>query len=259
MSEALLTQKPVSASVEKLLWFAGRFLHLIPADARMRVPFGINRGRVWVRGAANAPEWLGIYEYAKQRALRRLVRPGENVCDIGANAGFYTLALSRIVGQTGNIIAFEPLPQNLRKLRRHLDLNKIDNVIVSPSALSDRVGSVAFEMGDSDFTGHIAADSRGNFEVPMTTLDQFIVEHAFADPTFLKIDVEGAEGKVLAGARELMARSHPTMLIAIHGDEAARECFSILDRAGYEMNSLRGRKIDNVDAMPLEIIARHRG
>lgn len=259
MSEALLAQKSAAASVEKLLWFAGRLLHLIPADARMRVPFGINRGRLWIRGAANAPEWLGLYEYAKQRALSRLVRPGENVCDIGANAGFYTLALSRMVGPGGNVVAFEPLPQNLRKLRRHLDLNKIDNVMVSPSALSDRIGAVAFEIGDSDFTGHIAANTRGNFEVPMTTLDQFIVEHAMADPTFLKIDVEGAEGKVLAGARALIARSHPTMLIAIHGDEAAHECFSILDHDGYEMTSLRGRKIDNVETMPAEIIARYRG
>jgi FkbM family methyltransferase len=258
MSEALLTQKSLAACAQKFLWFAGRFLQLIPAETRMRVPFGVNRGRVWMRGAANAPEWLGIYEYSKQRLLGRLVRPGENVCDIGANAGFYSLALSRIVGQGGNVFAFEPLPQNLRKLRRHLDLNKIDNVIVSPSALSDRIGSVAFEIGDSDFTGRISSNARGSLEVPMTTLDQFLVEQALADPAFLKIDVEGAEAKVLLGARELIARSHPTMLIAIHGAEAAHACFSILTGAGYDVASLRGRKIDNGDDMPGEIIARYR-
>src|SRR5438552_722131 len=74
MSEALLEPKPPPASAEKLLCFGGHFLRLTPA---MRVPFGINRGRLWVRGAANAPEWLGVYEYVKQLALRRLVRPAK--------------------------------------------------------------------------------------------------------------------------------------------------------------------------------------
>jgi FkbM family methyltransferase len=258
MSEALLAGKPPVVSAEKLLWFAGRFLHLIPAETHLRVPFGINRRRVWIRGAANAPEWLGIYEYDKQRALSRLVRPSENVCDIGANAGFYALALSRLVGENGKVFAFEPLPANLRKLRRHLDLNANDNVVVSPCALSDTTGSIAFAQGANDFTGRICDKSSGDLQVAAITLDEFVAQNAIVDPTFLKIDVEGAEARVLKGARELIGRTHPTMLIAIHGVGPARDCFSILDRADYTITTLRGRKIDNADVMPAEIIARYR-
>ncbi len=84
-----------AAAIEKLLCYGGRVLHFIPADCALTVPCGINRGRRWLRGAANAPEWMGIYEIRKQRALCRLVARGMTVCDIGANAGFYTLGLAR--------------------------------------------------------------------------------------------------------------------------------------------------------------------
>ena len=117
MSESVLfTKNPGAAAVEKLLCYGGRVLHFIPADYALTVPCGINRGRRWLRGAANAPEWMGIYELRKQRALRGLVSRGITVCDIGANAGFYTLGLARLVGGRGRVIAFEPLPRNLQKI-----------------------------------------------------------------------------------------------------------------------------------------------
>ena len=247
----------MASCAEKLLWFAGRFLHLIPAETPMRVFFGINRGLRWVRDAANAPEWLGIYEFRKQRLLRRLVRPGQTVFDIGANAGFYTLGLARLVRPHGRVFAFEPLPKNILKLRRHLDLNRIDNVTLQPCALSDQTGLVGFELGDSDFTGRISRNRHDAFEVAATTLDQFVAENEIARVTLLKIDVEGAEAQVLHGAHELIARTHPTMLVAIHGMAAAHACFSILTNAGYVISSLGGATIDKVDAMPREILARY--
>jgi FkbM family methyltransferase len=260
MSEALLEHKTMaSVWMENLLWFAGRFLRLIPAEARIRIPFGMNRGFTWIRGAANAPEWLGIYEYGKQKALRDLISPGMTVCDIGANAGFYTIALSRYVGPKGSVVAFEPLPQNLRKLRRHLDLNNIENVMVGECALADEKGTASFALGDSDFTGRLSHDGGGAFTVATVSLDEVIAEDQLTDPSFLKIDVEGAEAKVLLGARQLVQRSHPTMLIAIHGGSAARDCFSILQTGGYAITSLAGDAVENAEAMPSEIIARYRG
>ena len=258
MSEALLRQRPAAAIVEKLLWLAGRVLHLIPADARIQVPFGLNRRLTWIRGAANAPEWLGIYEYRKQRVLGRFLFAGDTVCDIGANAGFYTLAMSRLVGRTGRVLAFEPLPHNLAKLGRHLELNKLENVTVSSCALSDETGTVAFACGDSDFTGRIAPDAANTFEVTTTTLDEFLIANSISAPSFLKIDVEGAEARVLAGAQGLINSVHPTLLIAIHGTQAAHDCFFILRKAGYFVTSLSGREIDRPEAMPAEILARYR-
>ncbi len=154
-----------------MLCYGGRLLHVIPADFTLTVPFGINRGRRWLRGAANAPEWMGLYELRKQRALRRLVAPGMTVCDIGANAGFYTLGLARLVGEHGRVLAFEPLPRNLEKIRRHLSLNRVTNVTLSDCALSDFTGTLRFSEGDSDFTGRISPEA-GDFEVPSIRLDR---------------------------------------------------------------------------------------
>jgi len=254
MNDAALTQKS-ALFLEKLLWFAGRFLHLIPSHMRMCVPLGINRGLLWIRGSANAPEWLGIYEYRKQRVLRRLVSTGATVCDIGANAGFYTLGMSRLVGENGRVISFEPLSANLHKIRHHLAINKVDNVILNGCALSDKSGTVAFAAGNSDFTGRISDAAPNTFAVPAISLDEFISQNAIVDPTFLKIDVEGAEANVLAGARELIKRAHPTMLIALHGREAGLKCYSHLHEAGYAVTALSGSKVENGEAAPSEILA----
>jgi len=259
MKDAALAPKPYAALTEKLLWFAGRFLYLIPSNTRIPVPFGINRGLLWIRGFANAPEWFGIYEYRKQRVLRRIVSRGATVCDIGANAGFYTLGMSRMVGEHGRVISFEPVPANLNKIRRHLAINKIDNVTLSGSALSDKSGSVAFALGDSDFTGRISEDACNTFEVPAISLDDFISQNAIVDPTFLKIDVEGAEANVLTGAHELIARTHPTMLIALHGRQAAANCYSVLREAGYVMTTLCGVEIKSAESIPADILAIYGG
>jgi FkbM family methyltransferase len=254
MNDALLAPRRF-VSLERLLWLGGRFFHLIPADTPIRVPFGINRGRLWVRGSANAPEWLGIYEYGKQRLLRHLVREGSVVCDIGANAGFYTLALSALVGPRGRVVSFEPMPVNVNKLRRHLKINQISNVLVTACALSDRSGVVGFAPGESDFTGRISGNTRGALPVPTITLDEFLSQQGLADPSFLKIDVEGAEARVLEGAQKCIERGRPAMLVAIHGREAAQQCHALLCGWGYVVRTPGGVKIENAAEMPDEIVA----
>ena len=255
MSESLLvTKNPGAAAIEKLLCYGGRVLHFIPADYALTVPCGINRGRRWLRGAANAPEWMGIYELRKQRALRRLVAPGMTVCDIGANAGFYTLGLARLVGAGGRVLAFEPLPRNVRKIRRHLSLNHVTNVVLHDCALSDVTGTLRFSEGESDFTGKISEEA-GNLEVPSVRLDQFLKEQALPDPGLLKIDVEGAEGRVLEGALELLRRAHPVLVLALHGAEQKTRCFEILRALGYRVLGLGGKSIIDSANLPNEIIA----
>ena len=255
MNDGVLMQKPAGLMVEKVLRLAGRPLRMIPSSMRMRVPFGINRGLLWIRGAANAPEWLGIYEHRKQRLLRRILSRGQTVCDIGANAGFYTLGMARMVGSDGRVIAFEPLPANLGKIRRHLEINKIDNVTLRGCALSDENGTAAFAVGENDFTGRISGKAKDGFEVRTISLDEFISQERVVDPTFLKIDVEGAEAKVLAGARALIRRAHPSMLIALHGRQAALDCYSMLREAGYVVKELNGAEVKNWESIPAEIFA----
>ena len=120
-------------------------LRLIPNNMVVPVLGGINRGMRWVTGAGTTSGcWLGSYEEDHVGALRQVVRPGMIAYDVGANAGFYTLALSRIVGDAGRVFSFEPDARNAHLLRRHLDLNNIRNVTFVQAAVSSSVGLVAF-------------------------------------------------------------------------------------------------------------------
>jgi FkbM family methyltransferase len=130
------------------------------------------------------------------------------------------------------VLAFEPLPRNLEKIRNHLSLNRVGNVTLSDRALSDVTGTLRFSEGDSDFTGRISPEA-GDLEVQSVRLDQFLKEQALPDPALLKIDVEGAEARVLEGAKELMLRAHPVLVLALHGPSQKTECFEILRSFGY--------------------------
>src|SRR5690348_7048474 len=108
-----LLQTPASSALGKLLRWPLRW---IPKSVVVSVRGGVNAGMKWRVGAHTHGCWLGTYEKSKQQAVVRLVRAGMNVVDIGANAGFYTLAFSRLAGPGGRVWAFEPLPANVSNL-----------------------------------------------------------------------------------------------------------------------------------------------
>ena len=115
-------------------------LHLIPKSAVVTVRSGLNKELRWVVGTSIHGCWLSHYEQEKQSRVRQLVKPGMTVLDIGANAGFYTLAFSRLVGDTGHVYAFEPLAQNAANILRRLELNAIKNVTLIQVAVAGEPG-----------------------------------------------------------------------------------------------------------------------
>jgi FkbM family methyltransferase len=138
--------------------------------------------------------------------------------DIGANFGVHTLLACGIMGESGQVIAVEPVPSNLRLLRRNLKLNGFsDRCTVIAKALTD--GSVetvemTIEPGLS-LVASLAPNSKGEkLVVPATTLDEVLSVYARA-PDLVKIDVEGAEHEVLKGAENTL-RIGPTLLLEIH-------------------------------------------
>lgn len=239
---------------ERLLWSAGRIFHLLPADLPITIPTGVNRGFRWFRGAANAPEWMGTYELSKQKVIGGFDLRGKTVFDVGANAGFYTMAFSRLVGPEGAVFAFEPLGRNCDKIVRHLAMNRITNARLVQCALADRPGFSAFQLGLSDFEGKIAAS--GRYIVPTSTLDAIIADVSGSAPDLVKIDVEGAEASVLRGAGKLMSERKSVLLIALHGTDSQIECFEILQSHGYLIETFDGQTVTSSEAMADEIVAR---
>jgi FkbM family methyltransferase len=211
-------------------------LRLIPSGAVVPTLSGLNRGMKWRVGAHTHGCWIGSYEIAKQRAIRRLAEPGMNVLDIGANAGFYTLGFAALCGPAGRVWAFEPDPRNLENLRFHLDVNRVSNFTVIAAAVCDRAGSARFAQGPNRATGHLSGS--GARDVATVALDGLLDQGVIPVPDLVKMDVEGAEASVLEGAPRILATGRTVWLVAVHGKEQLERCTDILRRSGHAVETL---------------------
>ncbi len=145
----------------------------------------------------------------EREVVRRLLRPGMRAVDVGANVGYYLLLIESAVGSGGSVACFEPEPENLRELERNVAANRLENVRVFAAAVGSEDGQVSMRVG---INAAVAGETGGDFTVPLLRLDS-----ALEGPVdFVKIDVEGYEGHVLAGARRLLREHRPTLLVEIH-------------------------------------------
>src|SRR5215510_4226956 len=174
-------------------WPLGR----IPSATVVPVLQGALRGKKWIVGSSTHGCWLGSYEWAQRRMFETVIQPDDVVYDVGAHVGFYTLLAATLTHRGGHVVAFEPLPRNLEYLRRHLRLNGTTNVTVVEGALWEDTGGV--RILDGPASAEVRVDPRGTIAVHSLTLAHVVFEGGLAAPTVLKIDVEGAEIRVLRG------------------------------------------------------------
>jgi FkbM family methyltransferase len=167
---------------------------------------------------------LGAWEPGETAQFRQLVRPGDTVIDVGANIGWYTLLSASLVGPAGQVIAFEPAPPALVLLRRSIATNRLVNVAIEPRALSDRHGSLTLHLHPWNRGHHSIvedSDHAGAVEVEALPLDEYL-QGRDAEIGLIKIDVEGAEGLVLAGMRETIHKRLPRAMIVEYTPGAIR-------------------------------------
>jgi FkbM family methyltransferase len=220
---------------------------------------GLGKGlKLRVLPETPAAYWLGTHEPVTQDLLRRRIRPGMVVYDCGANIGYFSLILARLVGPSGRVFAFEPSPGSLECLRATPGLNGLSHLAVIPQAVWERVETLHFaqtQPGRSLVSDHVeGASAFGKsgaqriIEVPAVALDDFVYGQGNPPPDFVKVDVEGAEGKALAGARRLLSERRPELLLEIHG-EPGREVHSLLKELKYvSTNVLTGEVPETADA-----------
>ncbi len=208
------------------------FLSFIPKDVKLPILQGKLRGKFWIVGAGNHGYWLGSYEYAERKLFEKTIRQGWVVYDIGANAGFYTLLSSFLVGKKGRVYAFEPLSANINYLEKHLVLNKVKNVFIVNKAVWNSDGLLNFaKESDERTTGQISPE--GRFKVEAISLDHFAIGKGC--PNCLKIDVDGTEVEVLNGAKKLFRDCHPVIFLSVHSDELKRKSLDFLSTFGYRV------------------------
>jgi FkbM family methyltransferase len=210
-------------------------LDLVPRNAVVPILYGRMFGKRWIVGSATHACWLGTYELEKQKFIAKHVKPNSVFYDIGANVGFYTLLGSSLV-QSGKVVAFEPRPQNLVYLRRHIDLNGASNVQVLEAAVADQNGLADFDLGNNSLTGRLAPG--GRLAVRTVALDSLLQQERIPPPDCIKMDIEGGESLALQGARECLRTRKPTVMVATHGRDVERECRMQLQYMGYELQNI---------------------
>ncbi|MGK7876202.1 MAG: FkbM family methyltransferase [Xenococcaceae cyanobacterium] len=163
--------------------------------------------------SASAALYCGLYDYDEMNFLLRYLRPADSFLDLGANVGVYTLlAASKI--NAGTIYSFEALPKNYQRLVENLKINSFEQVKPYSLAISDRSGTITFEIADGDSTARITTTEVATaITVPTDTLDHLLQNQLIANLTLGKIDIEGAELLALKGATWLLENQRPRVWI----------------------------------------------
>jgi FkbM family methyltransferase len=175
------------------------------------------------------------------RVMREHVRAGTTVYDIGAHIGYLTLTLGRLVGPRGTVVAVEADPRNGAMLRANLDANGATNVAIVSQAISDEVGVISFATFPTySSVSHISegahADDAVLVEVPATTIDELAFGSRYGPPAFIKIDVEGAELRVLGGAERTLREVRPTVICEARRGVTLSQLAALATRAEYDFD-----------------------
>lgn len=152
----------------------------------------------------------GVYGELDTKIIREEIHEGDIVIDVGANIGYYTLIFAQLVGKSGKVIAFEPEFKNFEILKKNVEINNYNNVILEPKIVSEKYGKMKLYVSDSDIVGH-RIQKMGNLknfvEVESVTLDDYMKKLNLDEKVnFIKIDVEGAESKVLQGSTKILKK-----------------------------------------------------
>ena len=186
----------------------------------------------------------GHYEPDVTEIVRRYLQPGESFVDVGASFGYFSALAGNIVGSAGSVVAVEPGPQNQSLLLLNLLANGVSTGEVHQVALSDAAG--IYRYGRSGANGTISVfdgdpESLGTYDlVRAMTFDSLIGERQV---DMIKIDVEGAEGRVLRGAEATLLRCGPTIVfefsppsLEVTSQMSGREVLDDLSRLGYSFD-----------------------
>ncbi|MBM4061692.1 MAG: FkbM family methyltransferase, partial [Planctomycetes bacterium] len=217
--------------------------------------------------------FLGRYhDLPIQLALQQVLRPGDAFVDVGANLGLVAMLASRLVGPSGRVVACEPNPAVLERLRAALQHNGIGNVEVVAAALGEAPGAAELRVyGGHSGWGSLAAEgppeltAAATHRVELRTGDAVLGPLPPAQPLVIKIDVEGHELPVLRGLRRTLAARLPLVFLEVadvHQRRAGHSAAALLgelERYGYVGYGLTSRRTLGGHRLGLESVAGRSG
>lgn len=174
--------------------------------------------------------------------IQRLLRPGDTFVDAGANIGFFTVMASRLVGDSGRVIAVEMMPDTASRLRHHVARNGAANVEIVEVALADRSGGSVTarvqvgKFGQASIARLHDEGAARELQVPTATLDDVVGDTG--PIRLMKMDLEGAEERAVVGAVNALDRTHA--LIYEERSDAPDAVAARLRDLGFALRQLDG-------------------
>lgn len=186
-----------------------------------------------------------FFEPDSIKLIEEFVKPGAVVLDIGANFGYYSLMLSRLVGNEGKIVAFEPTEHYRERLIWHIKSNNIHNVRIEGTGLSDKNETIEISIGECSATLHWIDNHEPRLKesIKLVKLDDWwkgYIEEGNADKLdFIKIDIDGHEPNFIRGATSIIEKHRPMILTEVNQDNlfqtgtTAWDFADMLENLGY--------------------------
>ena len=180
--------------------------------------------------------------------IKSKIGPGATMIDVGAHIGTMSLRAARVVGDTGSVVAVEPNPNTLRKLRTNIALSGAWNILVEPVACGATEGKLPLYVsghvnsGGSSLSKNNALNQGGagtSVEVPIVPLDSIVERAGLTRIDEIKLDVEGAEVQVLRGAENSIRKFRPAIVSEVIDEQlrnmgsSQAEFESVLKSYGY--------------------------
>lgn len=191
--------------------------------------------------------WAGAYEPELVSLLRTTLNPGMTVLDLGANIGYFSVIAAGLVGESGQVHAFEPMPQNIIRLRKNLA--PFHWSAVYPSAVGNVTGEVSIHYNEEEAGWASIHDQHQLGNLPSSSivsavrLDDWVLNHPVNRIDFMKLDIEGSELDALLGARQTLSQFHPTVVAETKCGWNHDEIRQLLSATGYECRSFHGDAI----------------
>ena len=196
-----------------------------------------NNSDIWV---GRSIEKYGEFSESEVQVFRDIIKPGFAVLDIGANIGCHTVALSRLVGSSGVVFAYEPERNNFNTLAGNVALNNLRNVYCFQKAIGSANGAIAVPELDLERTVNFGGlslnedySSGVHYPVPLITLD----ECNFLRLNFIKMDIEGMEKLALQGAENTIKNLKPILYVEDDREDKSQALYEYLWSLDYVIYS----------------------
>ena len=186
----------------------------------------------------------GKWEEYETELFKKNIAAGDTVVDIGAHIGYYTLLAARLVGERGKVYAFEPDPRNFQLLKKNIEENGYNNVVLVNKAVAEISGKAQLFLNSENTGDHRiyqSNENRRSLVIATTTLDEYFKDKE-QRIDLIKMDIQGSEARAFQGGKNIIDRNKQIKIITEFqpafikmSGRSAKEYLSLLRKSRFKL------------------------